>query len=263
MRTSSWRRTPRALSRGSPSAATTPPCARTRPPSGACRPSHRQPVGHRFCTLFTYIKHRHTYVHGWYRYFHKATKMDHRFAPAWIGFGNAFAAQDESDQVNMTTCCWSTPRPFSPTIIHYPSHTQAMSAYRTAARLFPASHVPLLYMGMEYLRTNNLALAAHFLQVGGGRKTDRRSSPCTDTHEPRSFTLSQAAKDLNAADPLVHNELGAVLFLLVRTRLRMDQDERTADSPYLSTQHSGPVRGGGGVLQARARPLPGLRHPGT
>lgn len=40
-----------------------------------------------------------------------------------------------------------------------------MSAYRTAARLFPASHVPLLYMGMEYLRTNNLALASHFLQV--------------------------------------------------------------------------------------------------
>jgi anaphase-promoting complex subunit 6 len=42
---------------------------------------------------------------------------------------------------------------------------QAMSAYRTASRLFPASHVPLLYMGMEYLRTNNLALAAHFLQA--------------------------------------------------------------------------------------------------
>lgn len=33
------------------------------------------------------------------RYFHKATKLDHRFAPAWIGFGNSFAAQDESDQV--------------------------------------------------------------------------------------------------------------------------------------------------------------------
>ena len=28
----------------------------------------------------------------------------------------------------------------------------------------------------------------------------------------------QAAKDLNAADPLVHNELGAVLFLQVRIR---------------------------------------------
>lgn len=42
-----------------------------------------------------------------------------------------------------------------------------MAAYRTASRLFPASHVPLLYMGMEYLRTNNLALAAHFLQVTG------------------------------------------------------------------------------------------------
>lgn len=33
------------------------------------------------------------------RYFGKATTLDPNFAPAWIGFGNAFAAQDESDQV--------------------------------------------------------------------------------------------------------------------------------------------------------------------
>ena len=45
------------------------------------------------------------------RYFSKATSLDHRFAPAWVGFGHAFAAQDESDQ--------------------------AMAAYRTASRLFP------------------------------------------------------------------------------------------------------------------------------
>ena len=30
------------------------------------------------------------------RHFHKACKLAPRFAPAWIGFGNAFAAQDES-----------------------------------------------------------------------------------------------------------------------------------------------------------------------
>lgn len=60
-----------------------------------------------------------------------------------------------------------------------------MSAYRTASRLFPASHLPLLYMGMEYLRTNNLSLAYHFLL---------------------------AAKDLCCTDPLLHNELGVVLF---------------------------------------------------
>jgi len=93
------------------------------------------------------------------RYFHKATKLDHTFAPAWLGFGNAFAAQDESDQ--------------------------AMSAYRTAARLFPSLHLPLLYTGMEYLRTNNLSLALHFVQ---------------------------AAYKLNPMEALVHNEWGVIHF---------------------------------------------------
>lgn len=41
----------------------------------------------------------------------KATNIDGTFPPAWIGYGNAYAAQEEGDQ--------------------------AMSAYRTAARLFP------------------------------------------------------------------------------------------------------------------------------
>lgn len=41
----------------------------------------------------------------------KATSLDGTFAPAWIGYGNAYAANEEGDQ--------------------------AMSAYRTAARLFP------------------------------------------------------------------------------------------------------------------------------
>ncbi|CAN0487666.1 unnamed protein product, partial [Discosporangium mesarthrocarpum] len=52
---------------------------------------------------------------------HQSTKLDGRFAPAWIGFGNAFAAQEETDQ--------------------------AVSAYRTAARLFQGSHLPFLYIG--------------------------------------------------------------------------------------------------------------------
>jgi len=72
------------------------------------------------------------------RYFSKATTIDHRFAPAWVGFGHAFAAQDESDQ--------------------------AMAAYRTASRLFPGSHVPWLGIGMEYLRTNHLHLALQYIR---------------------------------------------------------------------------------------------------
>jgi hypothetical protein len=41
----------------------------------------------------------------------KAATLDGTFPPAWIGYGNAHAAKEEGDQ--------------------------AMSAYRTAARLFP------------------------------------------------------------------------------------------------------------------------------
>ena len=32
---------------------------------------------------------------------------------------------------------------------------QALSSYRAAQRLAPCSHVPLLYVGIEYIRTNN------------------------------------------------------------------------------------------------------------
>ena len=35
------------------------------------------------------------------RYFGKATTLDPNFAPGWMGFGHAFAAQDERDQVGV------------------------------------------------------------------------------------------------------------------------------------------------------------------
>ncbi|PKA62775.1 Anaphase-promoting complex subunit 6 [Apostasia shenzhenica] len=70
------------------------------------------------------------------RHFSKATSLDATFPPAWIGFGNAYAAQEETDQ--------------------------AMVAYRTAARLFPGCHLPTLYIGMEYMRTHNFKLAEQF-----------------------------------------------------------------------------------------------------
>jgi tetratricopeptide (TPR) repeat protein len=81
-----------------------------------------------FCTA-QYASARH--------YFAKATGLDRYFAPAWIGFAQAFAAQDETDQ--------------------------AMAAFRTASRLFPGLHIPLLGMGLEYIRMNNLALAEQML----------------------------------------------------------------------------------------------------
>ncbi|CAH1437730.1 unnamed protein product [Lactuca virosa] len=40
---------------------------------------------------------------------------------------------------------------------------QAMSGYRTAARLFPGCHLPTLYIGMEYMRTHSFKLADQVL----------------------------------------------------------------------------------------------------
>ncbi|EPS72438.1 hypothetical protein M569_02320, partial [Genlisea aurea] len=93
------------------------------------------------------------------RYFSKATSLDGTFAPGWIGSGNAYAAQEEGDQ--------------------------AMSAYRTAARLFPGCHLPALYIGMEYMRTHSFKLAEQF------------------------FTQAQS---ICPSDPLVYNELGVVAY---------------------------------------------------
>jgi anaphase-promoting complex subunit 6 len=93
------------------------------------------------------------------RYFHKCTAIDPRLAGGWIGYGHAFALQEESDQ--------------------------AMAAYRTAARLFEGSHVPLLCLAMEHLRNNNTPLAEQFLHRA------RLSCP---------------------TDPLVFNELGVIAY---------------------------------------------------
>jgi anaphase-promoting complex subunit 6 len=77
--------------------------------------------------------------------FSKSTTADPFFAPGWLGFGHTFSAQDESDQ--------------------------AMIAYRTAARLFEGSYMPLLCIGVEYARTNNLILAEQFfIQVKRTKK---------------------------------------------------------------------------------------------
>ena len=47
-------------------------------------------------------------------------------------------------------------------------HDQAMSAYSTAARLLPGSHLPLLYIGMAQAQMNNLPLAARYLERATG-----------------------------------------------------------------------------------------------
>lgn len=73
------------------------------------------------------------------RYFSKASMMDPHFGPAWIGFAHTFAAEGE--------------------------HDQAISAYSTAARLFQGTHLPQLFLGMQNLQLNNLALAREYLKT--------------------------------------------------------------------------------------------------
>lgn len=81
------------------------------------------------------------YISGQYnsarQFFGKATKLDRGFAPGWLGFAAAFSAQDETDQ--------------------------ALAAYRSAARLFPGLDAPLLGMGLEYAKMNNIPLAEQIL----------------------------------------------------------------------------------------------------
>ena len=45
-----------------------------------------------------------------------------------------------------------------------------------------ASHLPLLYIGMEYLRTNNLSLARHFVDVRDPRARPRATARATRAH---------------------------------------------------------------------------------
>lgn len=60
-----------------------------------------------------------------------------------------------------------------------------MGIYRGCQRLFPGSHLPHLYIGMEYLRTNNLETAM------------------------LSF---QKANEINIEDPIVFNEIGVTFY---------------------------------------------------
>jgi len=73
------------------------------------------------------------------RHFCRATRLDPQCTEAWIAFGCSFAACDESDQ--------------------------ALASFRAAQRLSPGEHTSLLYMGMEYNRTNHLVLAQNFLNT--------------------------------------------------------------------------------------------------
>lgn len=71
------------------------------------------------------------------KFFLKSSVLNPNFGQAWIGFAHTFAAEGE--------------------------HEQAISAYSTAARFFPGTHLPNLFLGMQYLQMSNLALSEEYL----------------------------------------------------------------------------------------------------
>lgn len=73
------------------------------------------------------------------KFFSKATLLNPNFGQAWIGFAHTFAAEGE--------------------------HEQAISAYAFAARLFPGTHLPNLFLGMQHLLMDNLNLAEEYLSA--------------------------------------------------------------------------------------------------
>lgn len=93
------------------------------------------------------------------KYFSKASILDPTFGQAWIGFAHTYAIEGE--------------------------HEQAVSAYSTASRFFPGTHLPNLFLGMQYLLMDTLSLAEEY------------------------FVL---AYDVCPYDPLLLNEMGVLFF---------------------------------------------------
>ncbi|CAL9735194.1 anaphase-promoting complex subunit Cdc16p [Monosporozyma servazzii] len=93
------------------------------------------------------------------KFFSKASILDPTFAPAWLGFAHTYSLEGEQDQ--------------------------ALAAYSTAARFFPGSHLPYLFLGMQYMNSNTLSLAEEY------------------------FNLSY---DICPTDPLLLNEMGCLFY---------------------------------------------------
>ncbi|KAF5397999.1 Anaphase-promoting complex subunit 6 [Paragonimus heterotremus] len=93
------------------------------------------------------------------RHLLKASQLDKCFGPTWLALGHAFASDGE--------------------------HDQAIASYCTAAQVIQGSHVPIMYIGIEYSASNNRNLADRF--------------------------LFQAYK-LNSSDPFIMHEFGTLAF---------------------------------------------------
>ncbi|SSD58721.1 related to Anaphase-promoting complex subunit cut9 [Saccharomycodes ludwigii] len=93
------------------------------------------------------------------KYFSKSSILDPNLCCSWIGFGHTYAAEGE--------------------------HEQAIAAYSTAARFFPGSHLPNLFLGIQYILMDSFVLAEEYLML---------------------------AYDICPYDPLLLNEIGVVFY---------------------------------------------------
>ncbi|KAL6940884.1 hypothetical protein ACO0QE_004802 [Hanseniaspora vineae] len=93
------------------------------------------------------------------KYFSKSAVLDPNLLCSWIGFGHTYAAEGE--------------------------HEQAILVYSTSARLFPGSHLPNLFLGMQHILLDSLSLAEKHFEV---------------------------AVDICPYDPLLLNEMGVVYY---------------------------------------------------
>ncbi|KAL6937323.1 hypothetical protein ACO0RG_003828 [Hanseniaspora osmophila] len=93
------------------------------------------------------------------KYFSKSAVLDPNLLCSWIGFGHTYAAEGE--------------------------HEQAILVYSTSARLFPGSHLPNLFLGMQHILLDSLSLAESYFEI---------------------------AVDICPYDPLLLNEMGVVYY---------------------------------------------------
>lgn len=89
-----------------------------------------------------------------------------RFIHAWIALGHCLSAQEESEH--------------------------AISAFRTALRISPGDHKPLVFMAIELVKINNFTMGLHLLVN---------------------------ALKMDADDPVIMNEIGVILIQLKRSLL--------------------------------------------
>lgn len=72
-----------------------------------------------------------------HKYLVKSTQLDKRFVQAYLMLGHVLAAQEEREH--------------------------AVSAFRTACRLLPGDHRPVVLMAKELVKTGSVSLALHLL----------------------------------------------------------------------------------------------------